>query len=297
MEGMNMAEPAQKRALGRGLSVLLDDIPAPAAKNDTPSNQRTVAIELITPNPDQPRRYFDEEALSELSQSLRDKGVIQPILVRPSRHRDGEFEIVAGERRWRAAQRAKLHEVPIVVRELEDTEALEIAIIENVQRSDLNAMEEAAGYRQLVEKYSYTQEALAKNIGKSRSHIANVMRLLNLPDDVQEMVRTGALSGGHARALLTAKDPEGLAQLAVSRGMSVRDVELAAKSPLETVVNPSKAKKEKDADTLALEGDLSAALRMAVSINHKGSSGGEVKISYRSLEDLDRLCAKLSSAD
>ncbi|MCI4662627.1 MAG: ParB/RepB/Spo0J family partition protein [Neomegalonema sp.] len=288
-----MVESSSKPALGRGLSVLLDDLdlgPEPAASGD---GLRILAIELVIPNPDQPRRYFDEEELNDLAASIKDKGIIQPIIVRPSKNRAGEFEIIAGERRWRASQRARLHEIPVIVREFDDTEALEIAIIENVQRADLNAMEEAAGYRQLVEKYSYTQETLSKSIGKSRSHIANIMRLLNLPNSVQELVRSGALSGGHARALLTASDAEGLAKLAVERNMSVREVEAAAKAPLETVKNPPKVKAEKDADTLALEGDLSAALRMAVSIQHKGKAGGELKISYRSLEDLDRLCARL----
>lgn len=289
-----MAEQAPKKILGRGLQALLDDIDDELPLAAQSSGVQTVPISLIAPNRDQPRKQFDETELDELSDSIRSKGMIQPILVRPAVEDQNRFEIVAGERRWRAAQRANLHDVPIIVREMDDVEALEIAIIENVQRADLNAIEEAVGYRQLIDKYGYTQEVLAKNLGKSRSHIANLMRLTNLPARVQNMVRSGELSAGHARALVTADDPEGLALRAVERGMSVRDVEVAAKDATGPRSDgPSKAAREKDADTLTLEGELSATLRMPVEISHKGKRGGELRITYRTLDDLEDICARL----
>ncbi len=291
----------RRSSLGQGLSDLLNDF---EVEDEAPSGEpakatalgevHRVAVDLILPNPDQPRRHFDDSELNELADSIRARGVIQPILVRAAEGKPGHYEIVAGERRWRAAQRAKLHEIPAVVRELDDTEALEIAIIENVQRSDLNAMEEAFGYQQLIDRYAYTQDMLAKNVGKSRSHIANTLRLVNMPSSLQDMVRTGELTAGHARAALSATDPEALARKIVQKGMSVREAEQAAKDHSGDVARGSGKKGEKkDADTRLLEGDLSAALRMPVTIVPKGKRGGELRIAYRTLEDLDELCRML----
>ena len=291
-----MAEPAPKRALGRGLKSLLDEIGDDlAAEKNAATKHNRVGIDKIDANEAQPRKSFDDGQLEELADSIRSKGVIQPILVRPSAQNDGRYEIVAGERRWRAAQRAGLHDIPVVIREMDDAESLEVAIVENVQRSDLNAMEEAVGYRQLMEKYGYTQETLARNLGKSRSHIANVTRLTNLPPRVQEMVRAGELSSGHARALLSSSDPETLALRAIEKNLSVRDVESAAKVSHRAGLNQpaGKAVPEKDADTLSLEGELSAALRMPVSIKHKGKNGGEITVTYRTLDDLEDVCERL----
>lgn len=300
-----MAEKKEpRRGLGRGLSALMADVapnPADEASEAPRRPDRVVPIEKLNPNPDQPRRTFTQEHLDDLANSIRTKGIIQPLIVRPDPRSAGDFEIVAGERRWRAAQMAKLHEVPIIVRDFDDVEVLEVAIIENIQRADLNAIEEAAGYKQLMFKFGHTQEKLAEALGKSRSHIANLMRLLNLPDPVQEMVTDGELSAGHARALITAPDPEFLAKTVVAKGLSVRETEKLAKSASE----PSKPKKPvenkmssaKDADTIALEGDLSAALSMKVSIDHKaGSEAGKISISYNTLDELDTLCAVLSAA-
>jgi ParB family chromosome partitioning protein len=258
---------------------------------------RTVPIEQIVPNPDQPRRHFTPEQLEELSASIKARGVIQPLIVRQKPGSDTLFEIVAGERRWRAAQMAQLHELPVLVREFSDIEVLEVAIIENIQRADLNAIEEAAGYRQLMDRFGHTQERMAEALGKSRSHIANLLRLLNLPDDVQEMVVLGDLSAGHARALITSKAPSELAKKAVASGWSVRDVEKAVKkasqdsSNAATAPKPRSTQADKDADTRALEADLSAALGMKVSVDHKaGSESGQLVIRYNDLEQLDDLC-------
>ncbi|MCI4663885.1 MAG: ParB/RepB/Spo0J family partition protein [Neomegalonema sp.] len=293
--------PPKRKSLGKGLSDLLNDFdvdetPSTAAgqKSAALGDVQRISIDLIEPNPEQPRRHFDDSELNELADSIRARGVIQPILVRSAPDRPGHYEIVAGERRWRAAQRAKLHEMPVVIRELDDTESLEVAIIENVQRSDLNAMEEAFGYQQLIDRYAYTQDMLAKNVGKSRSHIANTLRLVNMPSSLQDMVRTGELTAGHARAALSAADPETLARKIVQKGMSVREAEQAAKQASPAVATRSGGKSDrKDADTRLLEGDLSAALRMPVAIVSKGKRGGELRISYRSLEDLDELCRML----
>ncbi|MFW2542838.1 ParB/RepB/Spo0J family partition protein [Primorskyibacter sp. 2E107] len=294
----------QRRGLGRGLSALMADVEVkPQASTDTSPVRadRVVPVERVVPNPDQPRRTFTEAQLQELADSIRTKGIIQPLIVRVNPRNASEFEIVAGERRWRAAQMAQLHEVPVLVREFDDTEVLEVAIIENIQRADLNAIEEAAGYRQLMFKFGHTQEKLAEALGKSRSHIANLMRLLNLPETVQDMVVQGDLSAGHARTLITAPNPEALAKMIVAKGLSVRAAEKLAKdaiSPPQPKVRPSgSVSVEKDADTRALEGDLSAALSMRVSIDHKpGHEAGKITISYESLEQLDALCAILSTA-
>lgn len=293
-----MVKKRERTGLGRGLSALMADIETTSAPDvsdraDPVSNRgfRRVPIDRIHPNPDQPRRRFVETALEELAASIREKGVIQPLIVRPDPSRPEAFQIVAGERRWRAAQQAQLHELPVVVREFTDTEVLEVAIIENVQRADLNAMEEAQGYRQLIDRFGHTQDKLAQALGKSRSHIANMMRLLALPEEIQELVRGGQLSAGHARALLTTPDPMGLARKAIANGWSVREVETQAKrasaprSPVRRRTGPIK-----DADTAALEGDLSAAIGMPVSIDYDPASGeGRLTIKYKDLQALDDL--------
>jgi ParB family chromosome partitioning protein len=298
-----MDKKEQRRGLGRGLSALMADV-APsevtAAPKDAPVRpDRMVPIEKVVPNPDQPRRSFTEEQLQELASSIATKGVIQPLIVRENPKDTDQFEIVAGERRWRASQMAKLHEIPVIVREFDDTEVLEVAIIENIQRADLNPIEEAAGFRQLMFKFGHTQEKLAEALGKSRSYIANLLRLLNLPDGVKELVESGQLSAGHARALITATNPEELAKIVVEKGLSVRDTEKLVKG----MMNPPAPKKreggfevDRDADTKALEGDLSAALTMKVKIDHKpGQEKGRLTISYDTLEQLDALCAILST--
>lgn len=293
----------KKRGLGRGLSSLMADVGTAAAPvtegTDTASRMdMLVPIEKIQPNPDQPRRKFDQEKIDELSRSIAEKGLIQPIIVRPSPRESGSYEIVAGERRWRASQMAKLHEIPVILREYNDTEVLEVAIIENIQRADLNSIEEAAGYAQLMQKFGHTQEQLAEALGKSRSHIANMMRLLQLPEDVRTFVEEGKLSAGHARALITAENPSDLAREVIRRGLSVRETEKLAKKPKENSTRKktsSRQTKSKDADTRALENDLSAALDLAVSINHvEGEEKGSVIISYESLDELDELCSLLS---
>lgn len=297
-----MADKQEKRrGLGRGLSALMADVAeteAVAAQGPAAA-ERLIPIEQISPNPDQPRKRFAQEDLNDLAASIKEKGVIQPLIVRA--RNDGTFEIVAGERRWRASQLAQLHELPVIIREFTDVEVLEVAIIENIQRADLNAIEEAAGYRQLMDKFGHTQEKMAEALGKSRSHIANLLRLLNLPESVIDLVRGGDLSAGHARALIPAKDPLKLAQQIVKGGLSVRAAEaLVKKEAAGPAVGEAAAKRvvsaeDKDADTKALEGDLSAAVGMKVNIDHKpGQESGRVTIQYKSLEELDDLCRMLS---
>ncbi len=289
------------RGLGRGLSALMADVapeePRLGGAEKPRKADQLVPIEQIVPNPDQPRRTFTPADLDELAASIKEKGIIQPLILRKTAGGAHAFEIVAGERRWRAAQMAQLHEVPALVRDYTDTEALEIAIIENIQRADLNAVEEAAGYRELMDRFGHTQEKLAEALGKSRSHIANMLRLLTLPADVQELLRTGKLSAGHARALVTADDPSGLARVVVAKGLSVREVERLAKKPVaESKKKRPAAPSRKDADTIALEGDLSAALGLKVVIDHKpGQEVGAVTIRYQSLEELDDICRKLGT--
>ena len=302
-------KPDPPRGLGRGLSALLGDVGGGTSADGAPEAERpggtrpavtALAIDLVTPNPQQPRRRFDEAELDELAASIRQHGVIQPIIVRPDPDGSGQYQIVAGERRWRAAQRAQIHDIPAVIRPLDDRSVLEIAIIENIQRADLNPIEEAQGYSQLIEAFSYTQEDLARVVGKSRSHLANLLRLLALPEDVQALLREGRLSAGHARALVTAPNPSALAREAVSEGLSVREVEARAKSARSGRGGGGRARAprapaEKDADTRLLEGDLSAAIGMSVQIAHTpGGEGGEIRIRYKTLEDLDRLCAHLA---
>ena len=293
----------ERRGLGRGLSALMADVeavPTRATAEQAPGKPETyVDIALVAPNPDQPRRTFAEETLNELASSIREKGIIQPLILRRNPRDPEGYEIVAGERRWRAAQRAQLHQVPAIVRDLDDTEVLEIAIIENIQRADLNAVEEASGYRQLMDRFGHTQEQLAEALGKSRSHIANFLRLLTLPDDVLELVRQGSLSAGHARALITTDDPSGLAKAIVAKGLSVRQAEALVKKRAEASEKPrqtSNVTPLKDADTRQLEADLSAALGLKVSINHDlGGASGALVLKYKSLDQLDDLCRKLSA--
>ena len=290
--------PKRQRGLGRGLSALMADIEQTAGEtgfvNSERRNEMLVPVETIHPNPDQPRRHFDADDLNDLAGSIRSKGIIQPLVVRAHPVKAGEYEIVAGERRWRASQLAQLHELPVVVREFSDLDVLEIAIIENIQRADLNPIEEAIGYRQLMDKFGHTQEQMAEALGKSRPHIANVLRLLVLPEDVQRFVINGSLSSGHARALITAPNASDLARVVIARGLSVRQTEKLVKEP-KAPGKERAPKSAKDADTRALEGDLSAALKMAVSIAHNpGQEGGAITIRYKNLEQLDELCRHLA---
>ncbi len=290
-----MEKKSDRRGLGRGLSALLADVnPSPAsAGGDVSRPTQVLAVERVQPNPDQPRRAFAPEALDQLAQSIRQKGIVQPLIVRPI-GQNGQYEIVAGERRWRAAQIAGLHEVPVVVREFDDVEVLEIAIIENIQREDLNPIEEALAYRQLIDRFGHTQEKLAEALSRSRSHVTNLLRLLTLPASVQGYLTTGALSAGHARALVSAPNPAELAAAVVKRGLSVRETERLAKT-VSAKPQRSARKPEKDADTRAIEADLSANLHMSVKIDHGGmDEGGVLTIKYRTLEDLDLLCDVLS---
>lgn len=297
-----MIDKKRKRGLGRGLSALLDDVspaadaPETEAAGQTRSAPRTVPIEMIRANPDQPRKTFPPKELQELSESIAAKGVLQPLLVRPDPNAPGVYSIVAGERRWRAAQMAKLHEVPVVVRELSDDETLEIAIIENVQRADLNPVEEALGYQQLIDRFGHAQADLAQAIGKSRPYIANALRLLTLPDYVKDLLAEGRLTAGHARALVTANEPAALARKVVDEGLTVRQTEDLARRLAQPKSGAGPVRShapKKDADTRALEADLSAALGVKVEIAHKGDAGGAVTMTYRTLDELDGLCRLL----
>jgi ParB family chromosome partitioning protein len=286
------ADDGRRKGLGRGLSALMGvEAGDYGAGEKARSGPREVPIENLIPNPRQPRRVFDDAKLDELAGSIRDRGVLEPILVRKAAGEPGRFEIVAGERRWRAAQRARLHQVPVVVKDLTDAEVLEVALIENVQREDLNAIDEGAAYQRLVDEFGHTQEALARLIGKSRSHVANQMRLLGLPAAVQGLVADGRLSAGHARALITARDPAGLAALVVAKGLSVRQTEALAQGKGQAA---AKAHPPKDADTRALEGELKAALGVKVAITHKGAKGGTVMLSYRTVDELEELRRRLT---
>ena len=293
-----MTEDAQgrRRGLGRGLSALLGDDAEDYARLDQLRASKVVAIEQLRPNPRQPRRRFDEVELETLVESVQEVGMLQPILVRRTGEGEDSFEIVAGERRWRAAQRAQLHQVPVIIKDLDDAQSLKIALVENIQREDLNAMEEAAGYNRLIEEYGLTQEALSLAVGRSRSHIANTVRLLALPNSIQTLVEEGFLSAGHARALLGADNAEKLAKHAVSKQLSVRAVEALVKEQLPTKEDKGRAT-GKDANTLALEHDLSSALGLHVDISHKGDTGGSVRINYKTLEQLDEVCRRLCRHD
>jgi len=288
-----MAEDAQRNRLGRGLAALMGEVRAEPAVDRGPRAPRRLPVAYLTPNPNNPRKTFGDEALADLTASIKERGVVQPLIVRPVPGSADHFEIIAGERRWRAAQKAGLHDVPVIVREANDKESLEIAIIENVQRADLNAVEEARGYQQLIDLYHYSQQELADVIGKSRPHIANTLRLLALPDEIQILVASGHLSAGHGRALLPYADPLAMAERIIAEGLSVRQVEAFDEEGGEPRRRHTpKAKREKDADTRALEKSLTDLLGLTVEIDHR-SGGGEVKIKYRTLEQLDEVCRRL----
>nr|CAD6429775.1 chromosome partitioning protein ParB [Rhizobium sp. Q54] len=288
-----MSDDLSKRRLGRGLAALIGQMDQPLPVDVGPraiNPDRLVPIEHVDRNPRNPRRQFDESDLQDLASSIRQHGIVQPVVVRSVGDR---YEIIAGERRWRAAQLAGLHEIPVIVRDVDDRTALEIAIVENVQRADLNPLEEALGYDQLIAEYGYTQNDLGGIIGKSRSHVANSLRLLKLPEPVRNMLASGALSAGHARALITTSDPVSLARTIVSKGMSVRDAERLAQNDIKAQSEPAAPKPEqKDSDTLALERSLSDALGLDVKINHKGGTG-QVRINYRNLDQLEEICRLL----
>ena len=290
---------SQNRGLGRGLSALLGEQVAESAAVDgasAPAGVQMAPIESLRPNPDQPRKIFDRDDLEELAASIRDKGVLQPILVRSHPKEDGVWQIIAGERRWRAAQLARLTEAPIIVKEMDDVAVFEVAIIENVQRADLNPLEEADAYRTLMERFGRTQDAVAGVVGKSRSHVANILRLLQLPEGVLQHVRTGKLSAGHARALITAPDPVTLADQIVSEGLNVRQAEAlarrAAEGPRGRKPGSAASGGEGSADVAALEQDLADALGLRVQLADRGGKG-ELTITYGNLEQLDDLCRRL----
>jgi len=290
-----MNDDPSKRRLGRGLAALIGEMDQPIADmavRPSVSADRKVAIDLVVRNPKNPRKHFAEEDLQDLASSIRQHGIVQPVVVRPMA--DGKFEIIAGERRWRAAQLAGLNEIPVLIREVDDRTALELAIVENVQRADLNPLEEALGYEQLIAEHGYTQNDLGEIIGKSRSHVANSLRLLKLPELVRDMVTSGSLSAGHARALIPTSDPVGLARSIVAKGLSVRDAERIAQNNIRGQSQPAPETKsvQKDPDTLALERSLSDSLGLDVIVNHKGN-GGRLTISYKSLEQLEEICRLL----
>ncbi len=291
-----MSESTLRRrpsGLGRGLSSLLGEVAheAPVAGDAARPGVQMLPVSNIEPHPGQPRRHFDEDALSELAASIASRGMIQPIVVRPHGER---YQIVAGERRWRAAQRARLHEVPVIIRQFDDADTLEIALVENIQRQDLNAIEEAEAYKRLIDFYGHTQEALGRLVHKSRSHIANLLRLLDLPEPVRAMVATGALSMGHARALVTAENPEALADEVVRKGLSVRETEKLAGAARPRSERLGRMEyKGASADIEALERQLGDMLGLKVKITHR-PDGGSVALSYSSLDQLDMICQRLS---
>ncbi len=286
-----MADETRSR-LGRGLAALIGDVGAETATPErTGRQQKRVPVEHLKPNPRNPRRNFSDTELGDLAQSIRERGVIQPIVVRPARGTRDNYEIIAGERRWRAAQRAGLHDVPVVVLEVSDAEALELAIIENVQRTDLNALEEAAGYQALASEFHHSQDAIAGIVGKSRSHVANTLRLLKLPDSVKAYINSGKLSAGHARALIGQSDPEAMARAIVEKGLNVRQAESLRQAAAGGKKHKARAH-GRDADTAAVEKRLSDALGLVVDIDHKGR-GGVMRIRYKTLEQLDEVIRRL----
>lgn len=289
---MNVEDNSPRR-LGRGLAALIGDMQDEnAISDDVHAGSQTVLVAFLKANPRNPRRDFSSDDLSELADSIRHRGIVQPIIVRADPQEPDHYEIIAGERRWRAAQQAGLHEVPVIVRDMDDKEALEVALVENIQRADLNPLEEALGYDQLMSDYQYTQNELGDVIGKSRSHVANMLRLLKLPDSVRAMVRSGELTAGHAKIIVGQDDPESLACFIIEKDMSVREAEALVRR----MNNPEKAPPPptpKSSDTLMLEKALKDALGFDVQINHKNSGGGDVKINYRSLEQLDHICRLL----
>ncbi len=295
-----MAELSAKRRLGRGLAALIGEIdsaPKEIAKSADLKADLTAPIEFVRANPNNPRRMFLDSELQELANSIGEHGIVQPILVRTIKNEDlggAKYEIIAGERRWRAAQKAGLHEVPILVREVEDRQALEIAIIENVQRADLNTIEESMGYQQLMNDYDYSQNDLAQVIGKSRSHVANTLRLLKLPREVQEMISSGELSAGHGRTLVTSDDPVSLAKRIIQGGLSVRQAEALAKTPENPDTGkPDKVAEQKNADIQALESRLGDVLGLNVSVSFRKNESGDIRIHYKNLEQLDDICRRL----
>jgi ParB family chromosome partitioning protein len=287
-----MAEEASRRRLGRGLAALIGETGGEVAAPDRRAPRR-LPVAMLRPNPRNPRKAFDDGDLADLAASIRERGVVQAILVRPAAGGGDGYEIIAGERRWRAAQRAGLHEVPIVVHDVSDREALELAIIENVQRADLNPLEEATGYQQLIDEHGYSQAQLGDVIGKSRSHIANTLRLLKLPEPVQAYVRSGQLSAGHARALVTLDDPEAAARRIVEDGLSVREAE-AIGDTARRKGGVKRAPETKSADTRAVEKQLADILGLDVAIKY-GPKGGDVRIRYTTLEQLDDIVRRLRS--
>jgi ParB family chromosome partitioning protein len=286
-----LAEDARPRALGRGLSALIGDEAAPTRGEAQAKGVRTLPVAFLRPNPHQPRKRFGEEELRELAASLRDKGVLQPILARPVHGEANAFEIVAGERRWRAAQLANLHDVPVLVRDISDSESLELALIENIQRADLNAMEEANAYQELMDRYGYTQETISQHVGKSRSHVANTLRLLKLPESVKAYVWQGKLSAGHARTLIGRPDPEILAKAMVDDLITVRQAEAVKKTGKKSVHKAP----VKDPNIAAYESSISNTLGFKVQIVDHREKGGEVRISYKTLEQLEEIVHRLKS--
>jgi ParB family chromosome partitioning protein len=284
-------EDGSRRRLGRGLAALIGDVDTEAVVNERSRSSRRIPVAFLTPNPRNPRKSFEEADLADLTASIREKGIVQPILVRPVRGGGEAYEIIAGERRWRAAQRAGLHDVPVIINDVSDKEALELAIIENVQRADLNALEEALGYQQLIDEFDYTQTALADVIGKSRPHVANTLRLLKLPDSVKTYLREGKLTAGHARALVTVNDPAAVAARIVEGGLTVRDAE--ALTQQEPKRGETKPRPEKDADSRALERLLSDMLGLVVTIDHRRDGSGTLRVGYSTLEQLDGVCRLL----
>lgn len=288
-------ETRKPLGLGRGLSALLGDDVFETSAAAKPRSARRLPIESLQPNRFQPRHKFDDAKIAELVSSVRERGILQPLIVRQISGEPGEFEIVAGERRWRAAQRAGLHQVPVVVKDFTDAQALEVALIENIQRQDLTPVEEAKGYRRLKDQFGHNQERLSQVVGKSRSHVANILRLLTLPERVQDMLSYGMITMGHARALVNADDPLALARQIVERGLNVRQAERLARQakPGAAASATGRPRKSKSADTLALERNLGDSLGLKVAIDDKGGKGGEVKIAYRTLEQLDEVCRRL----
>jgi ParB family chromosome partitioning protein len=295
-----MADEGKSR-LGRGLAALIGDVGEETKRAATPQSarsQRRAPVEFLRPNPRNPRRDFAEADLDDLAASLREKGIIQPIVVRPVRGSADKFEIIAGERRWRAAQRAGLHDVPIVAVDVTEDEALQLAIIENVQRTDLNAIEEASGYQALINDFKHSHDEIAKTVGKSRVHITNTLRLLKLPEKVQSLVRSGKVSAGHARVLIGRPDAEELAQKIVEMGLSVRQVEEWGRAGKDAGKSPpppaARSRADKDADTVALERRVTDALGLEVTVDHRGEAG-VVHVRYRSLDQLDEVVRRLES--
>ncbi|MCM5554739.1 ParB/RepB/Spo0J family partition protein [Pleomorphomonas sp. NRK KF1] len=292
----SVSDESGRRRLGRGLAALIGDASSEFEVVERVRGIRKVAIDLIKANPKNPRRLFKEEDLEELAGSIRQHGMIQPVVVRPAPAGGNGYELIAGERRWRAAQKAGQHEIPVIIQDVTDREAMEIAIIENVQRQDLNPLEEAMGYDQLIQEFEYTQNDLASVIGKSRSHVANTLRLLKLPEPVKQYLNDGALTAGHARALIAAPDPAALAKRIVEEGMTVRSAETMAQATISEPHGRAKAAKpDKDADTRALEKRLSDALGLSVEIRHKPNGSGELRLGYANLDQLDEIIRRLES--